>query len=107
MTILYLIIFFTPALLAVNYHYKLQKKVPSKKAFIHCLIIYSWVILWLNVLVLYKRGWYEFDFTRLSIQFLLKYFTLSTFWSYFLPYMYRLIDWFIGRFITGKYHPKF
>ena len=103
---LYTLVFLGPAYIASVIFANIQKEKFTLPLLIRYCSFYSCVILWLNTLVLYKRGWGTFAFERISVQFLMKYIPMSLIWAYVLPYFIKFIKWIIGRYITGDIKPK-
>jgi len=104
---LQLCILLIPGLLAAEFYEKLQKQTFNLHLFIIDTARFTFLILFLNVIAEYIRGWYDFDYQRISVQFLIKYIPLNLVFIYLTPYLYKFIDYFVGRFITGKYKSKF
>lgn len=105
--LIYIIVFWIPPLISANLTHKLQRHEKISIDFLKNFALYSCLILCINSFFLCTRGWGDFAFERLSAQFILKYLTCSLFLAYLLPYSHFYLDWLIGRFITGKYKPKF
>ncbi len=106
MLCLYTLVFLGPAYIAAIISIRIQKENLTFPLLIKYCCFYSCLILWLNSLILYKRGWESFAFERISVQFLMKYIPLSLIWAYILPYFIKFIKWIIGRYITGSINPK-
>lgn len=106
MLCLYTLIFLGPAYISAMIFIRIQKENSTVPLLIKYCCLYSCLILWLNSLILYKRGWGAFTFDRISVQFLMKYVPLSLMWAYLLPYLIKIIKWVIGRYITGDIKPK-
>ena len=98
MNFLQLCILLIPGLLAAEFYEKLQKQTFNLHLFIIDTARFTFLILFLNVIAEYIRGWYDF---------LIKYIPLNLVFIYLTPYLYKFIDYFVGRFITGKYKSKF
>lgn len=107
MSFLQLCILLIPGLLAAELYEKLQKQIYNLHLFIIDTARFTFLILFFNVIVEYIRGWYDFDYQRISVQFLIKYIPLNIVFIFIASYFYKLIDYFWGRFITGKYKSKF
>lgn len=107
MFVLYLIVFLFPAVVATYISEKIGNTpiAQGKRVYIFC--SYASLILWLNVLIQFYRGWNEFAFERLSVQFLLKYIPTSFFLAILLPYTIKFLDRIVGKYITGKYKRKY
>lgn len=103
MTVLYLIVFLFPAVIATYISEKIGAASPVLLKRICTFCLYSSLILWINVLIQFYRGWNEFAFERLSVQFLLKYIPMSFLLAVLLPYVIKFADLIIGKYITGKY----
>lgn len=107
MNILQLCIIVIPGILAAQFYEKHVRQQFSFKLFLIDIARFTFFILFCNVIVLYLRGWYDFDFQRISVQFLLKYIPLNIIFIYLIPCVYKYIDYMIGRYITGKYKAKY
>lgn len=106
MFLLYLFVFGGPAYIACTIVARINKQNLTWHVLIRHLCFYGCAILWLNTLILYRRGWGAFAFERISVQFLMKYIPLSLIWAYLLPYIVKALRWLIGRYITGDVKPK-
>ena len=107
MLILYIIVFLFPAIIATYISEKINRQIITRKRQFCTFCLYSYLILWINIVFQFYRGWNEFAFERLSVQFLLKYMPLSLALAVSLPFAIKAIDWLVGRYITGKYKRKF
>lgn len=107
MDFLQLCILFIPGILAAEFNGKLMKRNFTLDLFLIDTARFTFLILFCNVIVQYLRGWYDFDFQRLSVQFLLKYIPLNIVFIYLVPFLYKYVDYIIGRYITGKYKAKY
>lgn len=107
MSFLQLCILLIPGILAAEFNGKLRKQEPTLSVFLIDTARFTFLILFCNIIVQYLRGWYDFDFLRLSVQFLLKYIPLNIIFIYLVPLLYKYVDYIIGRYITGKYKTKY
>lgn len=107
MDFLQLCVLLIPGILAAELYDKIQKQDFSMHLFLINIAKFTFLILLCNVIIQYIRGWYEFDFQRISVQFLVKYIPLNIILIYIIPWGYKLLEYFIGRYITGKYKSKY
>lgn len=104
MVVLYIILFIMPGFISACNYMNINKIDAQRKWYF--VSIYSIVIVIADCVLLYFRGWCEFAFERLSVQFLLKALPCNLVIAYIIPYVVKMLDYILGRFITGKYKPK-
>lgn len=89
MNVLQWLLILLPGVAATQYYVYISK---SNQGTYKIIIIYAWmtlVILWINAVILYLRGWGEFDFSTISVQFIMKYVPLNAVLSFLVPRIFR------------------
>lgn len=89
MNVLQWLLILLPGVAATQYYVYIPKSNPGTYKI---MIMYVWMtlaILWLNAVILYLRGWGEFDFSSISVQFIMKYVPLNAVLSFLVPWIFR------------------
>lgn len=87
MFVLLIILLFAPGMIAAQYYQRLSKKEFSVWDWIYQYAKFIYAITFLNIAVLFLRGWSEFAFERISVVFAVKYLGLSLVLAVVLPWV--------------------
>jgi hypothetical protein len=92
MQILQIILIVTPGIIATHI-YKFRRKCSfTFVEWLYHTAKYIFIIFWLMNVLQYVRGWGDFDWTRFSVQFILKYIPLVLALAMILPHINLLLN---------------
>ncbi|NNJ33370.1 hypothetical protein [Lacrimispora defluvii] len=92
MQVLQIILIIIPGVMA-TYIYEFKKKCNlNAKDWLYNSAKFILVIFWLINLIQYLRGWGSFDWTKFSVQFILKYIPLASMLAVILPHIQLYLD---------------
>ena len=92
MQVLQIILFIIPGLIA-TYIYEFKKKNNLNfKDWLYNIAKFVLAIFWLINLIQYLRGWGSFDWTKFSVQFIIKYIPLASLLAVILPHIHLFLD---------------
>lgn len=78
MSILLILLIICPGIVATELYQFFKKEELSLEKYIVHIALFIFLIAWVNFIVLWLMGWKMFTFQELSIQFMVKYISLST-----------------------------
>ena len=81
MSVLFILIIICPGVIAEELYRYVSKEEYHTERFLVYVAEFALAITWLSMVVLYLRGWGEFAFSCLTVQFLVKYMLISTFFA--------------------------
>lgn len=102
MIIMAIVLLICPGIIAAEYNQRIRKVKNSRTEFFINCALFVFLINFADVLLIYLRGWEDFTFNTMTASFILKYMISSFVFAYIMPYVYKIITYIIGRYITGS-----
>lgn len=106
MQIIAAVLIICPGIISAEYYQRIRKVKDNESAFLVNCALFIFLINFADILIIYMRGWNEFSFDTMGASFMVKYMFMSFILAYVIPYIYKLVSYIIGRYITGSIKKK-
>lgn len=102
MNFIEIVLMLFPAMIAAEYYDRINKTEFQWSNYIIHTATFAVFINFIEIGVIYLRGWKEFSFAYITAGFMIKYLGFGIILAYVVPYGYKLLRYLIGRYITGS-----
>lgn len=106
MNFIEIIMMLFPGMVAADYYNRINKKEFKWNRYITNTVEFALYINLIEIVIIYYRGWIDFSFEHITAGLMIKYLGLGIVLAYVFPYVYKLIRYIIGRYITGSIKRK-
>lgn len=98
MSVIEIVLLLFPGMIAADYYNRIMKEEWKWSSYLVNTATFALFINFIELSVIYLRGWREFSFEYITGGLMVKYMALGIVLSYVVPHIYK-----IGRYLLGKY----
>lgn len=91
-----------PAMIAARHYNEINKAEFRLRDYIIYTATFAVFINFIEISVIYLKGWKDFSFTYITGGLMVKYLGFGIILAYIVPYIYKLLRYLIGRYFTGS-----
>lgn len=102
MSIIATVLIICPGIMAAEYYQRVRKEKDSILTFVCNAALFIFLINFVDIALIYLRGWDKFSFDTMGAGFMVKYMAMSLVMTYVMPHVYKIVAYVVGRYITGS-----